>query len=137
MNKRILYFGILLFVFSCNYRKKTDEKLQPENNSAWLLLENNDSIQNLGFSKRQIGNNASPFVFFHYKSDRFKGDGYETLFRNEAILIANSISKIYELPDSLVLQVMGESKGMFMKEESNWNTPVFFDGTKWRFASEK
>ncbi|WP_299126377.1 hypothetical protein [uncultured Winogradskyella sp.] len=137
MNKRILSFGFILFIFSCANEKKTDNLAKPEINSNWIQLENNDSIQSLGFTQRQIGNNPNPFVYFHYKSDRFKGDGYEPQFRNETILIANSISEIYELPDSLVLQVMGESKGTFMKEQSNWNTPLYFNGEKWRFANEK
>ena len=137
MTKRILYFGILLLIFSCTNGKKTNKKAEPENNANWLVLENNDSIQFLGFSERRVSGNPVPFVFAHYKSERFTGDGNESDFKNETLLIAKMLKEKTKVPDSLVLQVMGESKGTFMKEQTNWNTPVFFDGEKWRFASEK
>lgn len=137
MTKRILYFGILLFVFACSNGKKSNEKVESENKENWLLLENNDSIQFLGFSERRVSGNPVPFVFAHYKSERFKGDGNNMDFKNETLLIAKILKEKANIPDSLVLQVMGESKGTFMKKQTNWNTPVFFDGEKWKFASEK
>ncbi len=133
MTKKIIYFGILLFVFSCSNEKKSESK----DNVNWLVLENKDSIQFLGFSERRVSGNPAPFVFAHYKSDRFNGDGNDSEFRNETLLIAKILKEKTKVPDSLVLQVMGESKGTFIKEQNNWNTPVFFDGEKWKFSIKK
>ena len=137
MTKKILYFGIILFSFACSNGTKSKEKTVFENNVNWLVLENNDSIQFLGFSERHVSGNPVPFVFAHYKSDRFNGNGNDSEFRNETLLIAKLLKEKTNIPDSLVLQVMGESKGTFMKEQTNWNTPVFFDGKKWKFTSDK
>jgi hypothetical protein len=138
MNKKILYFGILLFVFSCTNEKKTNEKVESKKESTWLKLENNDSIQFLGFSERRVSGNPVPFVFAHYKSERFNGDGNETEFKKETLLVAKMLKEKSNIPDSLVLQVMGESnKSGFINKQSNWNTPVIFDGEKWKFTNEK
>ncbi|SRR5690606_2876916 len=137
MTKKILYFGILLFAFACSNGKKSKEKTESENSVNWLVLENNDSIQFLGFSERRVSGNPVPFVFAHYKSERFNGNGNDSEFKNETLLIAKMLKEKTKIPDSIILQAMGESKGTFMKEQTNWNTPVFFDGEKWKFANEK
>ena len=136
MTKKIIQPGRFYLSTALTTSIKSKEKTESENNVKWLVLENNDSIQFLGFSERRVSGNPVPFVFAHYKSDRFNGDGNNSEFKNETLLIAKMLKEKSNIPDSLVLQVMGESKGTFMKEQTNWNTPMYFDGEKWKFTNE-
>jgi hypothetical protein len=140
MIKNFLLIGILLLFLACSGEKKSTDNTEPQEKEYWLVLENKDSIQFLGFTERGGNASARPVVFAHYKSKRFNG-GEEAVgeeFKQETLLIAKQLKEIVaKIPDTLVLQAMGESEGTFMKRQNNWNTAVYFDGQEWRLLEKK
>ena len=103
----------------------------------WLSLDNKDSIKIMGLSERSLKGVSEPYVFVHYESDRFNGNGQDEKFRNETLLIAKALRENGQFPDTLILQAMGESKTSgFKKNQSNFNTVVYFDGQEWKFNAK-
>ncbi len=137
MNKILIYLILSVFVFSCGNRQKTEETEQTQENFKWLSLENKDSVKIVGLSERSLKGIPEPYVFVHYESDRFNGNGKDEKFRSETLLIAKALRENGKFPDTLILQAMGVSKTSgFIKNQTNFNTVVFFNGQEWTFTEK-
>jgi len=137
MIKIIIYIFSLIIFIGCSFEKKSTENNSNIKSSKWLTLKNKDSVKILGFSEKRINADQAPIDLVQYESERFDGDPDNEHFRNETLLIADALKRNGTKPDTLVLQVIGKTKGdIFANTHRNFYSVVIFNGNTWNLVSK-